>query len=62
MKNTNLRSSKKTLRDIMEGTSLWCVPRMNGACCILGSATPSLESLYNVRAGKYGVVKLNASS
>ena len=32
--------------------------RINGACCILGSATPSLESLYNVKAGKYDIVRL----
>lgn len=32
--------------------------RINKACCIVGSATPSLESLYNVKAGKYDVVRL----
>jgi len=32
--------------------------KLNSATCIVGSATPSLESLYNVRAGKYDVVKL----
>jgi len=32
--------------------------KLNHACCIVGSATPSLESLYNVKAGKYDVVKL----
>tara|TARA_R100000027_G_scaffold67429_1_gene66087 strand:+ start:10949 stop:13225 length:2277 start_codon:yes stop_codon:yes gene_type:complete len=26
--------------------------------CVLGSATPALETLYNVRAGKFGTVKL----
>ena len=32
--------------------------RLNNACCILGSATPSLESLYNVKAEKYEIVRL----
>ncbi len=32
--------------------------RINKACCIVGSATPSLESLYNVKAQKYDVVRL----
>jgi len=31
---------------------------INGAVCILGSATPSLESLYNVERGKYGVDRI----
>jgi primosomal protein N' (replication factor Y) len=29
-----------------------------GALCLLGSATPSLESLYNVQTGKYAIGKL----
>jgi len=29
-----------------------------GVLCVLGSATPSLETLYNVRAEKYGIVRL----
>lgn len=33
--------------------------KLNKSCCILGSATPSLETLYNVKAGKYDVVKLS---
>jgi primosomal protein N' (replication factor Y) len=32
--------------------------RLNHACCVLGSATPSLESLYNVKVGKYACIKL----
>jgi len=31
---------------------------INKAVCILGSATPSLESLYNVERGKYGVDRI----
>ena len=30
----------------------------NGATCILGSATPSLESLSNARDGKYGLLEM----
>lgn len=30
----------------------------NGALCIVGSATPSLESLYNVERGKYAVDRM----
>lgn len=32
---------------------------LNGAKCLLGSATPSVESYYNTRSGKYGLVTLN---
>ena len=32
--------------------------KLNEACCVLGSATPSLESLYNVRVGKYHCLRL----
>ncbi|NBD37204.1 MAG: primosomal protein N' [Verrucomicrobia bacterium] len=31
---------------------------LNGAVCLLGSATPSLESLHNVATGKYGILHL----
>ncbi len=31
---------------------------LNGAVCVLGSATPSLESLYNVERGKYAVDRI----
>ncbi|MEO0511117.1 MAG: primosomal protein N' [Verrucomicrobiota bacterium] len=31
---------------------------LNDAVCVLGSATPSLESLYNVDRGKYGVDRI----
>ena len=31
---------------------------INEAVCVLGSATPSLESLYNVERGKYGVDRI----
>ena len=32
--------------------------RQHGAKILLGSATPSLESYYNARAGRYGLVKI----
>ena len=32
--------------------------RLHGAKCLLGSATPSLESFHNARTGKYGYVPL----
>lgn len=32
---------------------------MHGADVLLGSATPSLESYYNARSGKYGLVEIN---
>ena len=32
---------------------------IHGAKVLLGSATPSIESYYNARAGKYGLVSLN---
>ncbi len=32
--------------------------RMEGACVVLGSATPSLESFYNARQGKYELLRL----
>ena len=32
--------------------------KLTGAVCILGSATPSLESFANARAGKYGLLRL----
>ena len=32
--------------------------RMNDAACILGSATPSLESHYNAQSGKYALLSL----
>jgi primosomal protein N' (replication factor Y) len=31
---------------------------LNGALCLLGSATPSLETLHNVGSGKYGIQHL----
>ena len=31
---------------------------LNKAVCVLGSATPSLESLYNVEKGKYAVDRI----
>lgn len=33
--------------------------RMYGAKTLLGTATPSMESYYNARTGKYGLVELN---
>ncbi|GHS94802.1 primosomal protein N' [Bacteroidia bacterium] len=33
--------------------------KMHGAKVVLGSATPSIESFYNARTGKYGYVQLN---
>lgn len=33
--------------------------RMEGACIVLGSATPSLESLRNVQTGKYALLRLD---
>lgn len=33
--------------------------RLHDASVLLGSATPSLESYYNVKTGKYGLVELN---
>ena len=32
--------------------------KMSGAVCILGSATPSLESLHNAQSGKYGLLTM----
>ncbi len=32
--------------------------KMEGAVCILGSATPSLESLHNARAGRYQLLQM----
>jgi len=32
--------------------------KLNNALCVLGSATPSLESLYNVKVGKYDCERL----
>ena len=32
--------------------------RMNDAVCVLGSATPSLETFYNARGGKYTLLEL----
>jgi primosomal protein N' (replication factor Y) len=32
--------------------------RMEGAVCVLGSATPALESWMNVRKGKFGLIEL----
>ena len=32
--------------------------KLNGALCLLGSATPSLESFSNAQAGKYGLLEL----
>src|SRR5690625_5590501 len=32
--------------------------RMAGAACILGSASPSLESLMNARGGKYELLEM----
>jgi primosomal protein N' (replication factor Y) len=31
---------------------------LNNAVCVLGSATPSLESMHNARAGKYALIRL----
>lgn len=31
---------------------------LTGAVCVLGSATPSLESMHNARAGKYALLRL----
>jgi primosomal protein N' (replication factor Y) len=33
--------------------------QIHGAKTLLGSATPSIESFYNAKCGKYGLVKLN---
>lgn len=33
--------------------------RMEGATVVLGSATPSMESLYNVQCGKYSMVRMD---
>ncbi len=33
--------------------------RMEGAAIVLGSATPSLESLYNAQSGKYSMVRMD---
>ncbi|HWA85863.1 MAG TPA: primosomal protein N' [Opitutus sp.] len=32
--------------------------KLNGAVCVLGTATPSLESFQNAQAGKYGLLQL----
>jgi primosomal protein N' (replication factor Y) len=32
--------------------------RLSGAVCVLGSATPALESWYNAKSGKYGLLEL----
>lgn len=33
--------------------------KMEGCCIVLGSATPSLESLYNVKQGKYTMLRMD---
>ncbi len=32
--------------------------KLSGACCLLGSATPSLESFLNAQKGRYGLLQL----
>lgn len=33
--------------------------RMHGSCVVLGSATPSLQSMFNVRSGRFGLLEIN---
>ena len=36
----------------------WCAPAVPARSCVLGSATPSLESWMNARSGKYALLEL----
>ena len=36
-----------------------CLPGMHGAKVLLGTATPSVETYYNCKTGKYKLVELN---
>ncbi|MBK9598294.1 MAG: hypothetical protein IPO60_08210 [Flavobacteriales bacterium] len=42
----------------MPATWPWCWRACSSAKVLLGSATPSMESLYNARNGKYGFAAL----
>ncbi|MDR0422706.1 MAG: primosomal protein N' [Proteiniphilum sp.] len=55
---TAYRQSEPSPRYHARDTALM-LARISGAKTLLGSATPSVESYYNARAGKYGLVTLN---
>ena len=59
-RSTRPRSSRKTAWCITRGTWRWCARGFRAAPAVLVSATPSLETLANVEAGRYRASALAA--
>jgi primosomal protein N' len=57
MKSTRIRTSRRRRRDTTRATWPWCAAD-GEAVVVLGTATPSLESYFNAKRGKYELLEL----
>ena len=61
-RSTTPPSSRRTSSATTRATSPWCARKQAGALVVLGSATPSLETLENARRGRYRLLRADSTA